>query len=784
MLVRKFNRSFTQIFGLLCTLCIFNVAALAQDSAASSPRQPLATVIPDTLLFKIEQAQAAVTQINAANKKGYNSQGIINDLKTARSNVRQIEEAISVAKPVPDSKNLANYRLMLTDVQQKTATWRRQLSRYNAELQKMSTDVIEFGRDSLLAVKSGDSTQRKLYYRQIRDLRFKLQEAGKVTTANLDTVSNLLADVSEVYFAANELSNNINEFIKESGRNLLGKETSYLWNAPQQDETAKVDKLVRVSYSGQNKVLRYFIQSTWDNRIFLLLICIGFFAWIYINYSFAETARLRKDVGELDFKFISHKPFLATLIFLFNITPLFEPRAPSVYIELNQFLLLLTLTVFFLKQLPRTQLAWWFSVLLLYVLTAVANVAVNESFFLRTALVALNVGSIFFGSKFFRQIRHVTLEERFIRPVVIIYIALHVLSIVLNILGRLTLAKAFSITALSGLVQVVGLAVFVHTITEALELHIRVSSASKRLFSRISIQKSRMYSQRALSFVSVVLWLLVFCINLNIISSVFDFLTSILEKPRTFGSVTFTLENVLFFSIIIWISNSLQKNVAFLFSGSDTGFTGETVHRGSKMALLRLVILVVGFLIAVTVSGVPLSKITVLIGALGVGIGLGMQNIVNNFVSGIILIFEKPFTIGDYIELADKKGKVLDIGIRSSRMLTPQGSRVIIPNGDLLSGRLVNYTTSDARLKTEITFKISSEADITHVKKVIEDIIDQAEGTVTKAPRQILVNAIAADNIELKILVWLDNVYQESDFKSFVLEQVYTRFKAEGIKVM
>lgn len=91
-----------------------------------------------------------------------------------------------------------------------------------------------------------------------------------------------------------------------------------------------------------------------------------------------------------------------------------------------------------------------------------------------------------------------------------------------------------------------------------------------------------------------------------------------------------------------------------------------------------------------TASGIPLDKLTVVLGALSVGIGPCMQNIVNNFVSGIILIFEKPFQIGDFVELADKKGKIQDIGIRASKMLTQQVSEVIIPNGDLISNRFTN----------------------------------------------------------------------------------------------
>jgi small-conductance mechanosensitive channel len=765
----------------LLILLFLSFGTAAQDTTQKPTK---AIVIPDTLLFRIEKAQAVVTQINAANKKGYDSDLIRKELTAVKKNVDQIQAAVGVENAIPGNKDLQNYRLMLTDVQQRTGQWRKTLTKHNSELQFLSERVIEFGRDSLLEVNVKDTTQKQLYAGQIRELKEKLQIAGKTTTANLDTVSNLLADVSEVFFRANDLETTINDYIKESGRNLLGKESSYLWKASGSNRRGDLNDLIKVSYTGQNKIFRYFFQSTWDNRVLLLLLCAIFFIWVLVNFRLAASAAISKEIGVLDFKYINPRPILATLIVLFNITPLFEPRSPSIYIELNQFLLLITLTVFFLRRLPGNQLMWWFSVLVLYVLTIVSNIIVTESFLSRFALICLNAGSIAFGIWFYRKLREVKMEERFIRPVLIIYVILNVLSILLNVLGRITLAKSFNITAISGIIQVLSLGIFVHVVMEAIDLHMKVSVASKRLFSRINIEKTRATFRRMMAFVSVLLWVLVFCINLNIIDPIFGFLLEILEKPRTFGSITFTLENVLFFSVILWLSNNLQKHIGLLFSGPDVNFTGDTVHKGSKLALIRLVIIVFGFLFAITASGVPLNKVTVLLGALGVGIGLGMQNIVNNFVSGIILIFEKPFTIGDYIELADKKGKVLDIGIRSSKMLTPQGSKVIIPNGDLLSGRLVNYTTSNARLKSEITFKIAADADIELVKKLLNEIVDKAEGVVKKAPRQVLFNAIAADSIELKILVWLNSVYSETTFKSYVLEQILIRFKANDIKVM
>ncbi|TDE15352.1 mechanosensitive ion channel domain-containing protein [Dyadobacter psychrotolerans] len=780
----KIPKTFHFYISILVLLQVFifsyNSAQAQNDSVKTGPVK----VIPDTLLFRLEKVQAELTQINASNKKGYNSEKFRKNLAQARTNLDQISEAIKVSNPLPASKDLLNYRIMLTDLQKNSSEWRNALAKSNSDLQRMSDEIIAFSSDSLLSVVNDDTTQRTLYASQITDLKQRLQKSGETTVANLDSVSRLLAEASAIYFTSTDLQNTVNDYLEDSDQNVLGQEADFLWNSPVTDKSQKIAKMIKVTYSGQDKILRYFFNSTWDNRVLLILLVAGFFAWVFYNYRQIKRPALATLAGPLDFKLISPRPVLACLVVLFTLTPLFEPHSPSIYIELNQFLQLITLTFLFHKQLDKHRMKWWLILVLLYVTVIFFNVIVNESLILRSGLIVLSCASIYVGIRFYRRADTIGLDPKHIRPVLVIHIILTALSVLLNIFGRLSLAKSFNITGISGVIQVISLAMFIQIVSEALELHIKVSSCSGGVFSKINVTKSRNSLQRGLTFISVWLWVLVFLINLNILDSVGRFISQILDKERTVGNLNFTLANIVFFSVIIYAANLLQKNIGLLFGEGDVDFSNNKVQRGSKLALIRLLVFVIGFLFATTVSGVPLDKITVLLGALGVGIGLGLQNIINNFVSGIILIFEKPFSIGDYIELADKKGRVLDIGIRSSKMLTPQGSRVIIPNGDLLSGRLVNYTTHDSHLKSEIILKVNQDADLNLVKKLINETVDSSEGIVKKAPKQILFNGLTADSVELKILVWITDVYAEPNFRSYFLEQLLQKFKANGVKIM
>ena len=271
-------------------------------------------------------------------------------------------------------------------------------------------------------------------------------------------------------------------------------------------------------------------------------------------------------------------------------------------------------------------------------------------------------------------------------------------------------------------------------------------------------------------------------INLGVSKQVWNFIGQLLDNKRSFGSLNFTIGNVLFFALILYISNLFQKHIGVLFGEtSSRRFTNRLEHRSSKLTLLRLVVAIIGVLLAVTASGIPLDKLTVVLGALSVGIGLGMQNIVNNFVSGIILLFEKPFQIGDFVELADKKGKIEDIGIRASKMLTQQGGEVIIPNGDLISNRFTNWTVNTASVQSEIILKVDISSDLDKITSIVSDEIAKSDAILKNEKPDVLVNSIGADTVELRVLIWISSVYDEPAFKNNLFRSLISRFGAEKI---
>ncbi len=738
--------------------------------------------IPDTLLFKIKQAQATVTEVNASNKQGYNFEVIASAVAKINTDVAALKQGLK-ARDI-DTKALQSYELILKDAGNRLEKVKNALMKSNDNLQQMMEKVLTLSNDTVLVDDQTGNADKVLYSNQLKVIKLRLQNTGEVTGANLERSGKLLAEVSAIDILINDLKTAVADRLQQQGKIALGREVPVLWESTLwANEKLSIWEQVKNSYLGQKQIIQYFFSSTWDKRILLWVIALVFFVWVHRNAKLASRPAVKRKIGELKFSDLHPFPFLATLIVALNLLPLLESDAPSIYIEIIQLVLLLAITKH-LTALSAKQWRVWLQFIVAYLfLISIATVS-NQGIAMRLLLIGLHLFFIFMALRFFAKLRLQQFPKKYVKAVLAIGIFLNVLAIVLNIFGRLSLSKVLALAGVVGCIQLLALAIFIQIILDALELQLRISACSKGIFSRINHGKTRQSVKKILWWLAIVIWSVVFLNHLNLMDVLFNSLKTALSKPRSFGAVHFSFGNILFFILIIYIANKIQKGVPIVFGEGTLSYEGQVEQKSSKVALIRLIIIIVALLLALTASGLPMDRVTVILGALGVGIGLGMQNIVNNFVSGVILIFERPFRIGDFVELADKKGRVKDIGIRSSKLLTQQGSEVIIPNGDLLSGRLVNWTLSHDYVKTELLFKVPVETDLDQLKKLIDVQLAKTQHRMEHLPPEMLVNTIAAGAIEIKLLTWVENIYAEPLFKSELMIGLIKRLNEAEIKIL
>jgi small-conductance mechanosensitive channel len=199
--------------------------------------------------------------------------------------------------------------------------------------------------------------------------------------------------------------------------------------------------------------------------------------------------------------------------------------------------------------------------------------------------------------------------------------------------------------------------------------------------------------------------------------------------------------------------------------------------------MLHYAILLFGLFIALATLGIDLSQITLLAGALSVGIGFGLQNVINNFVSGLILLFERPIKIGDVIEVSGNVGEVRRIGIRASVIRTSDGSEVIVPNGSLISSQVTNWTFSDQQRAVEVSVNVIGGVDTQRVVELLKSVAT-AHPDVAKQPLpQVYIVNFTAGAVTFQLRVWTERSREWAQVRSDLAVAVNEALAREKIAI-
>lgn len=697
-----------------------------------------------------------------------------------------LSERLSANDRTLNIRNLQMFNTLLDELDRNTDGYNKRLDQYDKKMDEVKKEVELMRKDTLMLHIFRDSALKDTFRVQLQQLKAKWRQADSLIRLYSDQINDLKTQATANSITIEDLTSKVDQDLQSLGTRAFGKERRYLWEprSPGARSNFSKDSFKR-SLDAEQQLARYYFANTRTKRFWLLATGLVFFFWIVFNFRSLRRKDSLKALEDFNFRYITAWPWTATLVFILSLAPLFDAHAPAIYIESTQFLLMALLTIIFWKRFSRPAFYGWCIFILLFLLAPITRILGLPISMQRWVNFIQNGLSVACGLVYLFSSKIVDSRPRLMKAAAWLYVFLNLLAMVCNLMGRVTLSQIFGATAVYSFAQTVSLGVFVRSVVEAFLLQIQTSRVRKKYPEHFDYKKIERSVGRFTGGLAILLWLIVFTSNLNIFDAINDALTQFFNTPRQIGSLPFTAGGILLFAGIIWVANFLQKYIAYFFG--DTGDDAALDDSGQRSRLLvtRLILLTVGFLLAVAASGLSIDRITVIIGALGVGIGLGLQSIVNNFVSGIILIFDRPLRIGDTVEVGDKKGRVKEIGIRSSTLLTEDGAEVIIPNGDVLSHNIVNWTLSNNHVRMSLSFAIDKPEHMESIQPdAIKEIVRSNPHVFAARPPEVLVNILNSKSMEVKVLFWGNDITKTTLTSAEVRAAIYRHLDQQGINVV
>jgi small-conductance mechanosensitive channel len=286
-----------------------------------------------------------------------------------------------------------------------------------------------------------------------------------------------------------------------------------------------------------------------------------------------------------------------------------------------------------------------------------------------------------------------------------------------------------------------------------------------------------------LRLVALAAWILLVSSLLGVADTLVDALSSGLSAGFDVGSVTISIGSVLAFLITIWLAIIVSGIIRALLAEDVFPKTRHARAADTISTVVYWAVLLIGFLFAAAAAGFEIGRLTLLAGAFGVGIGFGLQDVVNNFVSGLILAFERPIQVGDIVDLGTLQGTVSRIGMRSSVIRTFQGAEVVVPNSNLISNPMVNWTRSDRLRRVEIPVGVAYGTDQREVFNVLMEVAKEHPDVLEHPEPSVLLRGFGDSSLNFELRFWTYRFDGFLRIQSEVTRVILDALKKAGITI-
>ncbi|HEY8560447.1 MAG TPA: mechanosensitive ion channel domain-containing protein [Pyrinomonadaceae bacterium] len=795
----------TSCFALTLSAVVFGAIGVpAQNTAPSVPPAgqtpgnvaPVAAVSPTPIPYsdviaQAENAASTLKEIAASASSDPAADTIERDLPalTDEINARLVE----TAQTVEGSTSLDNLRSFEADwrtLTRKLPDWRNDLTararKLEGDLRRLD-ELSEKWQKTLAELRTTETPPE--VQARIEDIIAAAAETRRSIVTGQSRVVALQNRVAEQQTRVEEALRTIAARRDALVGRLLVRDSPPIWGADFWTRGG-IREGIRDSLRTQFEGLGAFAERNKDKLIIHILIFVAFAGLLFYLRRRARPL-VEADPQLKQAAVIFYLPVPTALVLAIFFSSWIYPQTPQILGALFGAIALVPTVVILRKLIERSLYPLLYALVAFYFIDQLRAIFEDLPMLTRPLFLLEMLAAFLFFWWFYRARLSTIVEAaggekrgrvfRTIRTAAIVVLPFFAVAFLANIFGYVNLARlvgdavlrsAYTAVFLYGAVRIVdGLIVFA--------LRFRPLNLLKMVQNYAPTIQEKL--QKFTRFVALALWLLITLEFFTLRAYFFGKAGEMLTAELSLGSLSISAADVLLFFAVVWAAFLISRFVRFALE-EDFYPRFELAHGVSYAisTIVNYVILLVGFFFAVGAAGFDLTRFTVLVGAFGVGIGFGLQNIFNNFVSGLILLFERPVRIGDEIQIGEASGTVRRIGIRASRIRLWDNSEVIVPNSKLISENVKNWSFSARKRGVEVRVSVAPGTDPERVIALLTEVARAHPLVADKPPPQVILSELASLNFRLR--AWTAKSDQATRIASDLAIAVNRKFAENGIE--
>jgi small-conductance mechanosensitive channel len=493
------------------------------------------------------------------------------------------------------------------------------------------------------------------------------------------------------------------------------------------------------------------------------------------------------ELNRVQLSLIEYPIFSGLFIGMLAIRFLFSDLASSLQ-AINLFVLMVPLIIIVLRRQSDQSTPWIELLIGFYLATYFYELFYYPDIIQRVMLLFLSTsGAAFFFLILIRKTVILKVENRFVFKVLRVILGLFAFlcfaAIFWNLAGAFQMAEYFTLA----FIEITLLFLVVFVATQVMSALVYLTLISKAMQELHVVKEGAQVIHKKISRLINFLLSIVFVLGaLNFLSLKEKFLNwggEVLNTGWKVGAVDITPASILMFIFILWLSIVVSRIITRLLE--QDVFTRVTVAKGMPNTinmLLKIALISGGFFLAAAAAGMQLSNLSIIIGAFSVGIGFGLQNIFNNMVSGLILAFERPIKVGDTVQVGDLMGVVIAIGFRSSTIKSFDGAEVIVPNGNLISDSMINWTRTDYLRRMDIRVGVAYGTNPQKVLGILKEVAAGHELVRTMPAPSAFFIGFGDSSLDFRLLAWTD-IDHRLTVESELNVAINTKLAEAGIEI-